>query len=354
MNHTAQSIACGSSDRFVAAHVPTEAVLAAARPDFPEELFAPRATLCEDYRRRVHLGYARMRQQRVVIGGLARDIESVLPLTQARIECLGALFGDYRVVIYENDSADQTAPLLHAWSSGNRRVTVLSERRDDPVNRPTRCLSRAARMAYYRARCQMHIAAHYADFDQVILVDTDLAGGWSYDGVANTYGHDGWDFVGAYGVIFRRVACFPNRLAHYDAWAYRVDRDFTPLTTKQVNRMLFERGQPLQPVTSCFGGLGVYTMPAYLAGRYDGSDVEHVTFHQELHRRGFCRTYLNPSQVALYGRKHRTWDRVVARLLQVADRIPGLGPVCWQFPQAAGPAVSPPTPAVVPRSSHAA
>ena len=33
-----------------------------------------------------------------------------------------------------------------------------------------------------------------------------------------------WDFVGAYGVIFRRVGLSPNRLAHYDAWAYRQDR----------------------------------------------------------------------------------------------------------------------------------
>ncbi len=295
-----------------------------------------------------------MRQQRVVIGGLARDIQSVLPLTRARIECLGSLFGDYRVVIYENDSADETAEMLRLWSASNRRVTALSERRDDPVNRPTRCLSCAARMAYYRSRCQSHIAAQLADFDQVILVDTDLVGGWSYDGVANTYGHDGWDFVGAFGVIFRRVACFPNRLAHYDAWAYRRDRDFAPLTTKQVNSMLFERGQPLQPVSSCFGGLGVYTMPAYLAGRYDGSDVEHVTFHRELHRRGFCRTYLNPSQITLYGRKHRTWDRVVARLLHVVDRVPGWGPVRWMFPQTGEPGRWQPGCAHTPRPSHAA
>ena len=30
--------------------------------------------------------------------------------------------------------------------------------------------------------------------------------------------------------------------------------------------MLFQRGAPLQSVSSCFGGLGVYTMAAYLAG----------------------------------------------------------------------------------------
>ena len=305
------------------------------RAQFDEWLFAPAEQLREKYWNRVSRGYARMREQRVVIAGLARDIESILPLTVARIECLGTLFGDYRVVIYENDSADQTAALLQRWAQDNHRVSCLSERRADPVNRPIRCLHRAARMAYYRSRCQDHIAANLADFDQVILLDTDLEGGWSLDGVANTYGHTGWDFVGAYGVIFRRVGLSPNRLAHYDAWAYRQDQAFTPLTTKQVNAMLFQRGEPLQKVSSCFGGLGVYTMAAYLAGRYDGTDVEHVTFHRELHRRGFRRTFLNPSQIVLYGRKHRTWDALVVKLLSVWDGFPGRKPTRWHFPKAA-------------------
>jgi hypothetical protein len=188
----------------------------------------------------------------------------------------------------------------------------------------------------------------------VILLDTDLHGGWSYDGVANTYGHIGWDFVGAYGLIFRRVGWAPNRLAHYDAWAYRKDLAFTPLTTKQVNAIHFRRGEPLQAVSSCFGGLGVYTMPAYLAGRYDGWDVEHVTFHRELHRRGFGRTFLNPSQIVLYGRKHRTWDGFVAKLMRVLDGFPGWKPIRWEFPMAASDGPASATSAADPQRSKAA
>ncbi len=311
--------------------VPGECVTGKIDPRFDESLFVPAESRESSYWCAVRAGYARMRQRRVVIAGLARDIAPILPWTIARIERLGAWFRDYRVVIYENDSADRTGELLGDWAKSNPRVRILCERRSDPVNRPTRCLSRAVRMAYYRSQCQAEIVSRLADFDEVILVDTDLIGGWSYDGVAHTFGCCDWDFVGAYGVIYRRVGLSPNQLAHYDAWAFRRDAAFTPLTTKQVNAMLFERGQPLQPVSSCFGGLGVYTMSAYRAGRYSGSDIEHVTFHHEMHRRGFYRTFLNPNQIALYGRKHRSWDRTFAKLIRLRNRLLRRPVLRWQF-----------------------
>ena len=149
--------------------------------------------------------------------------------------------------------------------------------------------------------------------------------------MAHTFGCQDWDFVGANGIIYRRRWLLPNAVAQYDAWAFRDDHEFTPLTTKQVNRMRFNRGQSLQPVYSCFGGIGVYQMPAYLAGRYDGSDVEHVTFHQTLHRLGYNRTYLNPNLIAVYGRKYRSLDRYAARLLQLTDYVPAVPTVEWQF-----------------------
>ncbi len=289
------------------------------------------------YERRVADGMRRMQQRRVVIAGLARNLAKILPQTIKRIESLGERFADYRVVIYENDSTDRTLEVLKAWANHNSKVVVCSESRNDPVNQQTRCLSRATRMAYYRTQCQETISSRFADHDHVILVDMDLEGGWSFDGVANTFGHDSWDYVGAYGIIFRRNRLSPNSVAHYDAWAYRYDEEFTPLSTKEVNGILFERGEPLHRVTSCFGGLGVYQMPAYLSGRYSGEDVEHVTFHRQMRKNGFRRTYLNPSMITVYGRKHRTFDPLAARVLRVVDALPGRNATRWEYarPEAA-------------------
>ena len=141
-----------------------------------------------------HADTNEMRTHRVVIAGLARDIAGILPKTIERIERLGRLFNDYRAVIYENDSADPTRDMLQNWSDRNPRVCVVSEDRDDPVNLPSRCLSRAARMAYYRDHCQQIIARDYARFDHVILVDTDLAGRMELRGRRSHVRTDGMGF----------------------------------------------------------------------------------------------------------------------------------------------------------------
>ncbi len=299
---------------------------------FNELLFSPPPATQPEYYAQVAEGYDRIRKRRVVIAGLARDIDQVLPQTIQRIERQGEMFLDYRVIIYENDSSDATCELLHDWAARNPRVTAICEQRGDPVNQPSRCLSRAARMAYYRARCHELITHEFPRYDAVILVDTDLAGGWSLDGVAHTFGQENWDFVGANGIIYRRKWLQPNMLAHYDAWAFRNDPEFTPLSTRAVNRMLFFRGEPLKHVYSCFGGVGIYRMAAYLSGRYDGSDIEHVTFHREMHRRGYDRTYLNPNLIAVYGRKHRSLDRYAAKLIRLLDLLPGRQAVIWHYP----------------------
>jgi hypothetical protein len=299
--------------------------------EFNESQFSPRPELRDQYDASVAEGYEQMRRSRVVIAGLARDIEYILPQTIERIERLGSLFSDYRIVMYENDSSDQTLPLLTRWRDRNARVAIVSEQRDDPINLPSRCLTRAARMAYYRGECHRVIMESYSRFDHVVLVDTDLMGGWSYEGVAHTFGQRGWDFVGAYGIIYRRRWLNPNAVSHYDAWAFRTDRHFTPLTTKHVNRMVFHRGEPMQRVYSCFGGLGIYRMPAYLAGRYDGSDVEHVAFHRVLHARGFDKTFLNPSLITVYGRKHRSLDVWAGRIIRLLDILPHRRATAWHY-----------------------
>lgn len=291
---------------------------------FPEAKFSPPRHLQADYERHVQLGRRRMSASTAVIGGLARDLARLLPLTIARIEQIGAMFADYRVVIYENDSRDETAQMLTDWAARNPKVHVTIERRGDPINRSTFCLKRAERMAYYRNQCLETIRDRFAHFSHAIIVDTDLEGGWSFDGLANTFGQDNWDFVGSNGVTLRRSGLSVNTLRQYDAWAFRNDEAFTRIGTEQVNLMCFTRGEPLVPVTCSFGGLGVYRMPAYLAGQYAGHDVDHVTHQQVARPQGFTRTFLNPSQIALYGRHRRTWDPVVLPTLKLCRRLPGL------------------------------
>jgi hypothetical protein len=281
--------------------------------DFPEGRFLPSPDQAKRYRDLVRHGYLVMRNRRVVICGVARDAGEVLPLTIARMERLGVLFADYRVVIYENDSQDNTLDLLGQWMSRNWRVTVFTETRNDPPSFPLRCPHRGDRMAYYRNQYRDHVEARYQHFDNVLVADTDLVGGWSYDGIAHSYSQPNWDFMGSLGVIYRRIGWNPNCIHQYDAWAFRLDDTYSALTTKEVNNMSWQRGEPLVSVTSCFGGLGIYRLTAFLSGRYQGGDCEHIGLHRSMRANGYSRVFLNPSQIALYGRKRRRMDRWVSR-----------------------------------------
>lgn len=275
---------------------------------FPEDRFPAPPALHADYQRRVARGYQAMRQQRAVICGLARDIAGSLPVMIEHVERLGEQFGDYRVLIYENDSRDATVEILTEWAETNPRVALLSERLGAPTNDSRRCLDRAARMAYYRNVCQNAMADGYSDCDVAVIADMDLPMGFSVDGVANTFGHEAWDFVGSYGIIYKRLGNEPNCALHYDAWAFREFGNYDAMETGVVNGMRWRRGESLAPVYSCFGGLGVYRMKALLSARYDGVDCEHVPMHRQMRENGFGRQFLNPSQITLYGRKIRKSD----------------------------------------------
>ena len=298
---------------------------------FNEHHFPAVPSCAHEYSQRLALGYERMRHSTVVIAGLARSIASILPATMLRIELLGRTFADFQVLIYENDSNDETPLMLADWASSNRRVSVISETLNAPMSLPIRCSNRADRMAHYRGLCQAQIREQFSSANYVILVDTDLEGGWSPDGVASTFGCDGWDFVGSNGIVYKRLGWQANAIAHYDAWAYRQDLEFTPLSTKFVNQLNFQRGQPLVSLSSCFGGLGIYRKDAYLAGEYAGGDIEHVSFHRSMRDKGFDRTYLNPSQLVVYGRKHRRLDSLVKRAQRASQLLFFQRRIPWRF-----------------------
>ena len=100
-----------------------------------------------------------------------------------------------------------------------------------------------------------------------------------------------------------------------------------------MNEIRFERGQEFVPVRSCFGGLGIYTTQAYQRGRYEGDDIEHVGFHRSLFRQGIDRFFLNPSQLVVYGRKHRKMDKVVAGFMGTLGTLGVVSNDDWRFPK---------------------
>lgn len=268
---------------------------------FDESRFVPLPFRARTYKQFTERGKNTIKKRSVVIAGLARDVAPVLGKTMARIERTGAMFSDYKVVIFENDSKDNTAKQLEQWAQANAAVTVVSERRGDPVNPGLRCLNRAERMAVYRNKYRELIADKYSDYDYVIVIDTDLPGGWSYDGICNTFGQDvDWDFVGSNGLVAKNFEGTANRLLYYDAWAFRWEDSWSPVTPVSINNKSWPRGEPMLKVNSAFGGLGIYKTKAMSIAKYDGTDCEHVPFHRKMTECGMTKLFMNPSQITLY------------------------------------------------------
>ena len=268
---------------------------------FPEDAFPCTQTLTRQYQDRVYRGRIRMRNSSAVICAIGRDVMHCLPATAARIERLAEMFARCQTVIFENDSRDSTLQWLRQWSDVNPEVHVISEQLNAPKYWQETDVKRNTRMAYYRNRCRAEVLSRFGHYDHVIVLDADLEGGWSYDGIAHTFGETDWDFVGSYGIWYEPKSDGREfRPIHYDAFAFRRLGCEGLEDFDEVNRMRFHRGDPLLRLRSCFGGLGIYRMECFQAAEYEADDCDHVTLHRSLRLLGFDRLFLNPSQIVLY------------------------------------------------------
>jgi glycosyltransferase involved in cell wall biosynthesis len=271
---------------------------------FPEHWFPCRPEQEVEYQRLVDLGKRFMLEHTVAFCCLARSLGAIAPLTISRIKSLASAFGDYSVFVIENDSDDDTPKILEEWAAEDRKVAVCSEQLGIHRFPQDRCLERATHMAGIRNK-YLHQLRSYANRpDYVIVLDTDLEGGWSEEGIANTFGHGNWDAVGSNGLFAWRGKGLdkPARggLVHFDAWAFRSDGQPESHPFGVVNKYVFCRGESMMPVFSCFGGLSIYRSEAIADNFYSGEDCEHVPFHRRMRESGFGRIFLNPSQIALY------------------------------------------------------
>ena len=263
---------------------------------FPEDRFP--AKDAEGFRKKTARGYESMKKAAIIICGITRDDAETLPLTIRRIEKTGKLFADYRVVIFENDSTDQTLAILRQWEKANPKVTILSE---SLRGQPLFSGSRFVRLAACRNRYLDHIgrSPELAAFPYAMVVDMDLGGGWSDDGIASSFGETGWDAVASNAIGYHNL-----RKTYYDTLALKPP---SVLKRTWLYRLVgegwqFRRGDPLIPLESGFGGLALYRREALRGRRYDGTgeDAE-ACEHRALNADHGLRFFLNPSQITVIG-----------------------------------------------------
>ena len=167
-------------------------------------------------------------QKKVTIAILARDVSHIFDKALKRIEAIGSLFGDYEVIIFENDSTDRSRELFKGWITCNPRVNLLECEdlgyKDCKFNTTSgyklgvSSLDRMNLMSFFRNRYIEHFCKK-SDSDYLLVYDFDLNGGISLEGILHSIGcEDLWDAVFARGLS--RFPPFGLTSVMYDGLAY--------------------------------------------------------------------------------------------------------------------------------------
>jgi hypothetical protein len=237
-------------------------------------------------------------RQRAVIVGVARNCAPHLPPALENLALLASLYGEAHFVFAVSDSTDGTQTLLEQWLAHGRQGQVLDLGTLEPE-----IPMRTMRIAAARNACLDDIRqSSRRAFDHLIVADLDnvMSRPLEPEGFSRAAG---WLEASA-----ERAGVFANSAPrYYDLWALRHDtwcpgdvwhtiweRDpAQPFEAAKI-REVFERQIRIPPewppiaVRSAFGGLGLYKMPAALAGAYCGIDPqgrpvsEHVAFNRDI------------------------------------------------------------------------
>jgi glycosyltransferase involved in cell wall biosynthesis len=264
--------------------------------DFPEDRYPPADR--NTFEKKVAAGYHNMKNLNVIICGLTKDDAGILPLTILRIEKTGGCFRDYRVIVYENDSNDNTLDILRKWEAINPRVKVITE---SIQGTPLLQLSRTEKLACFRNHYLQLIkdSEEYTPFDFVIVVDMDLKGGWSNDGIAASFSRQDWDIVASNSTGYHYM-----RKTYYDTFALLPK---TILKASWLYKIIgdgwqFRRGDEFIRIQSGFGGLALYRKDAILSRQYSGIvNGEKKCEHISLNADNRLKCFLNPAQITVVG-----------------------------------------------------
>ena len=268
---------------------------------FPEYAF-PCKKNCTEYHSSVKSGLRTMKSKKVVIAGLCINIESKIDKLVDRVKHLGSFFGDYKFIVFENDSSDNTRVLLKE----NGAILIPCEedancklKARKAVSSGTFSRDRMFKMTDYRNRLLKFINNNYSEYDTVCFMDLDLDGPIDIRGVAHSFSlYDTWDSISAHGL--NGISITFGLPVYYDVIAYK-----NYLSSGYISPNFYSIGDFPYKVQSGFCGMAFYKMNIIKKVDYTPKDdnyiCEHITFHKNMINNGFDNIYINPNMLLLSG-----------------------------------------------------
>lgn len=210
--------------------------------------------------------------EKVLICGVCKNAEAAVPNTIVSMTALGQQFLDYKVVIYENNSTDQTSLLFQQWAQDNPHVLFISEQIEKKnliKQLAMKCSNRTEQIARARNRVLDEIMKDdYADYKYVVWADLDFLDLWDIEGIVETIKNpeQEWDAVlanGSYDLFAFRDKEFPI--------GYELIGDLYWTELSQIrSRLRMNPEDSWRHVYSAFGGMGIYKRASIQGCRYSG------------------------------------------------------------------------------------
>lgn len=269
------------------------------------------------YAHYVSQGKDYLKDKKIVFVGLCRSVGDIIENNIAKIiNMVDAISLDYKIILFENDSNDDTVNKLKNLSTNNLNIIYISQILHRTHYGTVKETKRVEAFAEYRNLLKDYIANNYSDYDLSVVIDVDFVD-FSSNGFYHSLGlMKNYSYISATcGNSFEVKPVFnatQQSLWNYDSWAYRGSwwNDLcNNSTSKFINYhpmfwfglWILPRGSDPIRINSGFGGMCIYKTEIYLVGEYNGSDCEHVTFHYNLyHNKNIdFQLYLNPSQIML-------------------------------------------------------
>jgi hypothetical protein len=260
-----------------------------------------------------------MSKSSVAICSIVRNSNKSLIKTIPEIEKLRSKFKESCVIIFENDSIDNTKFTLKKWSENSNNVFVQCENYNQDtipkkdLNGVNKYFSfdRISKMVIYRNQYLEKLNELNSHYDYLIIIDLDIEN-FSISGISNSFGMaDQWDVVTANGYSYSSSL----KKRYHDTYALvEIGKEFESQTEQSIfsnqKKWSFLRpGIPMIPVYSAYGGLAIYRYNLIKNKKYEVLDnfdsrvavrCEHFSLHKLIHNKGNVRFFINPEMGVFY------------------------------------------------------
>ena len=266
---------------------------------------------------------ASLSSKRILIVGIVRNGAQTL---RSEIEALRTSFSHFKSVtfyIVESDSEDNTVEVL---TSLKKQISNFDYKTLGNVREKIQ--ERIRRISFCRNTYVEYVHANKDKFDYVVVADLDGVNTLlNSEKVLSCWSRSDWDVctanqVGPYYDIYALRAkewserdCWNEARALYSSGMNPVKAWVRAIQKKQI---LIPEDSDWIEVKSAFGGLAIYSIKAFLVGKYDVISAsesrvsEHVPFHEEICSK-HMRMYINPRLTNFDFNIHNDFKRLSRR-----------------------------------------